>query len=260
MPWVKIEDRYPANRKIALLSDGAFRLDVEALCWASENGTDGVIRKDELAVIHKAGKPRNAAELVRRGRWHCADGEPCGSDRCPPPGPDGWVIHDFWDYQPSRADVDEQRATRRERQKRWRERHPGTGRYGPSTNGSNDASRNASTDGLQDALVTPAPSRPVPSPKTKPSSSAPPTDDDPNWAAFWDAYPRKVGKGAARNAWSKAIKAAEPAEIITGAKRYADQRHGQDPQYTAHPATWLNHERWTDQPAATTTGEGWWND
>jgi hypothetical protein len=106
------------------------------------------------------------------------------------------------------------------------------------------------------------PPHPTPSHKNKPSSSAPPTDDDPDWATFWEAYPRKEGKGQARKAWPKAVRTTEATTIIAGANRYADQRRGQDRQYTAMPATWLNGERWTDQPASAATPrkiEGWWD-
>ncbi|WP_255254292.1 hypothetical protein [Streptomyces albidoflavus] len=37
MPWVRVDDRFPSHRKVALLSDRAFRLYVAALCWCSEN-------------------------------------------------------------------------------------------------------------------------------------------------------------------------------------------------------------------------------
>ena len=30
--------------------------------------------------------------------------------------------------------------------------------------------------------------------------------------------------------------------------RYAAQRDGEDPQFTKHPATWLNGKCWTDEP------------
>ena len=79
------------------------------------------------------------------------------------------------------------------------------------------------------------------------------TDDDPDFAAFWEAYPRKVGKGDARKAWLKVIKSgADPATVIAGAERYRDDpaRQRKDIEYTKHPGPWLNAERWTDQPAA----------
>jgi hypothetical protein len=66
--------------------------------------------------------------------------------------------------------------------------------------------------------------------------------------AFWSAYPRRVARAAAAKAWNKAVTQADPDAIISGATRYAAAREGQDPKYTAHPATWLNGARWLDQP------------
>lgn len=68
------------------------------------------------------------------------------------------------------------------------------------------------------------------------------------FAEFWAAYPRKTGKGAAEKAWAKAVKALDPTVVIDGARRYAEIRRGQDPQFTPHPATWLNAKRWEDEP------------
>jgi hypothetical protein len=64
---------------------------------------------------------------------------------------------------------------------------------------------------------------------------------------FWDVYPRRVAKKAAQRAWATACKNTPPENIIEGAKRYRDDPH-RDAQYTAHPATWLNNERWFDDP------------
>jgi hypothetical protein len=88
--------------------------------------------------------------------------------------------------------------------------------------------------------------------------------EDPDFAKFWDAYPRKVGKGEARKAWAKVTKlGADPSRIIAGAQRYRDDptRRRKDIEYTKHPGPWLNAERWTDQlngsdlPAQT----AWWD-
>lgn len=66
---------------------------------------------------------------------------------------------------------------------------------------------------------------------------------------FWDIYPRKVAKGAARKAWRQALKQVDSAVIIQGAKRYASERRAQNPVYTKHPATWLSGACWEDEPA-----------
>jgi hypothetical protein len=88
-------------------------------------------------------------------------------------------------------------------------------------------------------------------PAAPPRATVTPIEDR-HFGRFWDAYPRKVGKGAARKAWTKAIKSgATPPDIAAGAERYRDdpKRRREDIRFTAHPATWLNAERWTDQLA-----------
>lgn len=70
---------------------------------------------------------------------------------------------------------------------------------------------------------------------------------DGDFDRFWSAVPRKVNKGAARKAWKSAIKKSDPETIIAGMERYAKERDGKDQQYTAHPASWLNGERWADE-------------
>lgn len=71
--------------------------------------------------------------------------------------------------------------------------------------------------------------------------------DDEGFAEFWKVYPRKAGKGAARQAWAKAIQTTDRDTIIAGAERYRDDPN-RETAYTAHPSTWLNHERWDDDP------------
>jgi hypothetical protein len=69
------------------------------------------------------------------------------------------------------------------------------------------------------------------------------TNLDAPFEAFWEVYPRKVGKGAARKAYRHALKRASHAEILAGAKRYRP-----DPGFTKHPTTWLNADCWLDEP------------
>lgn len=175
MTWVRFEDIYPENRKVKALSDAAYRLDIEAVCWASRNLTDGRISAEDLPEISRRGTDRNAAELVRRGRWHRAADGPCGSEYCPNPGPDGWVIHDYLEFQPAREKVIREKKLKTQRQARWRDSKRGTFTTSDaSTGASRDASRDgpthasrddlakASRDADVDRLTTPAPSRPVP--------------------------------------------------------------------------------------------------
>ena len=64
---------------------------------------------------------------------------------------------------------------------------------------------------------------------------------------FWEIYPRKAGKQEARKVFQRALSNATLAEILEGARRYAADPNRQ-PQFTAHPATWLNQGRWSDEP------------
>lgn len=73
--------------------------------------------------------------------------------------------------------------------------------------------------------------------------------DDPDFLRFWDAYPLKAAKPRAAKAWAQAVRKASADVLIAAAERYRDDPR-RKPDYTAHPATWLNGERWNDQPAA----------
>jgi hypothetical protein len=72
------------------------------------------------------------------------------------------------------------------------------------------------------------------------------TSPDPLFDEFWQAYPRKTDKGNARKAWDKAVKKTDAQSIIAAAVALAASKP--DLKFTAHPSTWLNGERWDDQP------------
>jgi uncharacterized protein YdaU (DUF1376 family) len=93
-----------------------------------------------------------------------------------------------------------------------------------------------------------------PKPKPKPYNN-PPTPQGDLFDDFWSVVPKKVGKGQARKAWKAALKKADAEAIISAMKRYAASRKGQDDQFTAHPSTWLNGERWADDVGGSVGGE-----
>lgn len=73
-----------------------------------------------------------------------------------------------------------------------------------------------------------------------------------DFEAFWSAYPRKVGKGAAQRSW-KAAGATQDllAACLSAisAQRSTEQWQRNNGQFIPHPATWLNQKRWMDQQA-----------
>ena len=221
MVWFKVDDLFYDHPKVFDAPDCALALWTRAGCWSARNRTDGHVPAGMPARL--CDDPDTAVrELVARGLWLRAK--------------DGFKFHDWLEYQPSAADQAETSEKRAE-----------AGRLGGLAKAAKQNGSKPLANAKQLAKQKPTPTRPGPNLKNKPSSSAPPTDNDPLFAAFWAAYPRKKGKGQARKAWPRAIAIADPADIIAGAERFAELRASEDPQYTAHPTTWLNGERWRDE-------------
>ena len=82
-----------------------------------------------------------------------------------------------------------------------------------------------------------------------PSSVAAVPPDD-GFEAFWNAYPRKEAKAAAKKNWAKAIQKAPASVIIAAAERYA-ARDFESPKFIKFPQGWLTDERWKDENLTT---------
>jgi hypothetical protein len=63
--------------------------------------------------------------------------------------------------------------------------------------------------------------------------------------SWWEGYPDKVGKGAARKAFERALTKTSLDQLTVGVERY--KQHKPVDRQWCHPATWLNEERWNDQ-------------
>ena len=102
------------------------------------------------------------------------------------------------------------------------------------------AASSADADGEDDEIgaelipFTPEPARP---------------DLDADFAAWWNLYPRKVGKGAAQKAYRSARKKATAEALAAAIDAQGPLLMARGSQYCPHPATWLNGERWRDNPA-----------
>jgi len=66
---------------------------------------------------------------------------------------------------------------------------------------------------------------------------------------WWQAYPKKADKKHARGSYERIVTRGEAsiAELLAGAKAYAESVAGKDPKYTKYPATWLNKGSWADE-------------
>lgn len=92
---------------------------------------------------------------------------------------------------------------------------------------------------------TPSPSLEISSKNEEISPPPPPR----GFEEFWQAYPRKVGKAAARKAWTRLKPPVALVGVILAAVAHQRQqvqwvRDGG--QFVPHPATWLNRGQWDD--------------
>jgi hypothetical protein len=138
MTWARLDDLLPVHPKVRALTDAAFRLYICAICWSNQHLTDGHVPAGQLRYLSDVRRPLQCAEqLITAGLW-----EPNG---------DGWMIHDYLDYQASADKVRQDRDAKRQRQERWK--------------ANREITRDASGDASGDAPPIPIPSHPIPSPE-----------------------------------------------------------------------------------------------
>jgi hypothetical protein len=105
MTWIKLDDTLPNNPKILPLSDTAFRVYIESLCYSNQYLTDGFLT---LAVVKKLDFQGICSELFEAGLWDEVE--------------NGVQIHDYCDHQTSRADILAKKEAERERVRAYRSR------------------------------------------------------------------------------------------------------------------------------------------
>lgn len=70
-----------------------------------------------------------------------------------------------------------------------------------------------------------------------------------DFEGWWKEYPRHVGKGQARRAYSTARQKTDCGSLLISLRCFvrALQYRGTEQQFICHAATWLNGERWLDE-------------
>lgn len=139
MVWVRIDDHFDEHPKIVGLDDHAFALFVSGLAYCNRNLTDGFIPTGVgLGKLrYCGGKQKSAASgLVTAGLWAVVDG--------------GWQVHDFGEYQPTKQQVEDERAKKQ-----------AAGQAGGQASAQARAAASAQPNGVAGAQ---AKSKPVPGP------------------------------------------------------------------------------------------------
>jgi len=218
--WFKVDDGFWSHPKTATLSDAAVTLWVRAGAYSCQHLTDGVIARPVLRLV---GTTEAAGELVGVGLW---------LDH-----PDGWVFHDWDEYQETSEAVKRRRDDARDRQQRARERAANKRRESRVTDGV--------TDGVSNAVSSLYPTRPDPTTTSK-------EVDNPRTAvAFERAYaswPKKVEKKKSLDKFKQHAKKHDPEwladQVVRFGRAYAANV---EKQFTPALSVWLNGERWTDE-------------
>jgi hypothetical protein len=115
MGWVRLDDNFADHPKVIALSDSAFRLYIEALCYSNRQLTDGFIPN---AVYLKLSTDDEADYLIDAGLWEEVHGNVISPDLTT-----GYQIRSYTEYQPTREKVEEKREQAKERLRRYREKH-----------------------------------------------------------------------------------------------------------------------------------------
>ena len=118
MAWVRLDEDFAQHPKVVKAGPLGMALHVAALCYCNRHLTDGFVPKQIARTLldltglgmrlwdggvvgggHDAEWGMIVDDLVEAGLWEPTD--------------DGWVIHDYHDYQPSKEHI---KAVRKERQ------------------------------------------------------------------------------------------------------------------------------------------------
>jgi hypothetical protein len=91
--------------------------------------------------------------------------------------------------------------------------------------------------------------------KIKPLAIASPLFDE-----FWQLWPRREGKANAVKAWQKATKKISESDLVEKARAYVTSPTLPQAQFVPHAATWLNGERYNDEPQVHKMSESEWHE
>jgi hypothetical protein len=156
MPWVRLDEGFPQHPKVIEAGPLALAMQVAGLCYANRYLTDGFMPRaavatlmdfselDEHAFNGKGGTCWIVvARLVELGIW-----EEVGN---------GYQIHDYLDYQPSKAQVEADRAVK-----------VAAGQAGGQASAQARAQAKAKQNASRGATESQAKSKPVPDPVPDP--------------------------------------------------------------------------------------------
>lgn len=115
MSWFALDDGFDSHPKVRKAGNAAVGLFVRLGVHATKHLTEGHLDAD---IVRDYGTPATVRKLVSVGMLHAFDH---GCKRCEQPAEDGYVIHDYLDYNKSRAQIEVARENARKRQQKGRD-------------------------------------------------------------------------------------------------------------------------------------------
>lgn len=205
MPWFKVDDGFAFHRKALKAGNTALGLWVRAGSWCAHQLTDGQVPGEVLPLL--GGSVGDAEALVSAGLWSLMEG--------------GYQFNGWHDYQPTKADVEEERAKARERQKEWRKNR-----------------RNAVTDGVTNAVTSTVTGAVTDSVSHGGSNGAP--------SLPFPSRPVPIDIPRIPRATAKGTRLPEPFTVDEAMKDWALERNMQPPWVMKHTERFINY--WSAQP------------
>jgi hypothetical protein len=101
MTWVRIDDGFAQHPKVVAAGPLAMAMQVAALCYCNRNLTDGFIPRSVARTLLDVSAKKIIISLLTSGLWREIDG--------------GYQIHDYEDYQPTKAQIQAEREIAKRR-------------------------------------------------------------------------------------------------------------------------------------------------
>lgn len=251
MAWIRVDDSFNEHPKMAKVGAIGWGIWLAGLAYCNRNLTDGFIPyaiaeslggswrvRTELedgrvmvsTISHGSGMSGQDMTtgwvidlLVSSGLWDEVK--------------DGYLVHDFDQYQPSREQVLRERENTRVRVGKFREKRNVTALQ---------LVRNAVTNGTGNGAVTVAPD-PDPDPKRSLAPQAARVGFD--LKSIADRYPRRKGIAPGLAKLKAVVKTqADYDAVLAGMERFCAEvrRKGTEIEYLPYFSTWVNARRWED--------------
>lgn len=250
--FVPLDVHYARDRAIRCVGVAGEVLFIRSLAAARLHKSGGFVADFDLSSLtFGIRRPAEVVRaLVREGLWLEVDG--------------GWSIRSWEKWNGTKDEVNAEKAAESEggargNHQRWHEARGITApdcAYCPPDSGANRVP-DQSTDRGRIGVASQKEKEKEKERTTRPAE--PDTFDE-----WWQAYPRKEGKGRARPAYAKALRDVPADKLLRLTLEWFQARPDIEPQFVPQPASWLNARRWEDEaplarPGAARPGSSVWD-